>query len=246
MKTYEYLPLHNPFQDLRLLELLPGILGDEVRVKIHHSSLSTQETKSDGRLSLSELEKTLPEPWNVYQTLDGRYLFRYAEEDGWLNTWDHPDPEFDRSKYDLNDDCTHGKPSYEALSYVWGTQSDEQCIVVESTSKLSENLNRQSEYTELPVRTNLMAALRHLRQPDASRMLWIDALCINQGDNSEKSTQVQRMPSIYTSAHRVVVWFGSETKDSKLAMSTLQYLSLQFEGTIDNRRFCSPDVTECG
>jgi hypothetical protein len=62
-------------EELRLLELLLGILSNEVRVKIHHSALSTQETKSDGRLSLSELQKTLPETWNAYQALwmEGTY-----------------------------------------------------------------------------------------------------------------------------------------------------------------------------
>ena len=101
------------------------------------------------------------------------------------------------------------------------------------------------KWTKLPIQANLMAALRHLRQPSRSRTLWINAICINQKDNDEKSIQIQQMAIIYKSARRVVIWLGLAANDSQLALRTLQYLSRQYEGTIDGRRFCSPDVTEC-
>ena len=87
------------------------------------------------------------------------------------------------------------------------------------------------------VRSNLWMALKHLRHSDATRTLWIDAICINQDDDSEKGTQVHRMADIYRLAHRVVVWMGLLPDECHAAetLQTLQYLAAQVVtfGTID-------------
>ncbi|KAK3352492.1 hypothetical protein B0T25DRAFT_437335, partial [Lasiosphaeria hispida] len=36
--------------------------------------------------------------------------------------------------------------------------------------------------------------------------LWIDAMCINQNSNPEKSQQVALMSRIYAAAQRIVMW----------------------------------------
>jgi hypothetical protein len=61
------------------------------------------------------------------------------------------------------------------------------------------------------VTVNLESALRYLRHSDLPRVLWIDAICINQHDLGEKRHQVSIMQSIYTYAEQVVVWLGLET-----------------------------------
>ncbi len=43
-------------------------------------------------------------------------------------------------------------------------------------------------------------------------LLWADALCINQNDESEKTRQVRMMGDIYSQAQMVVVWLGLEEK----------------------------------
>ena len=58
--------------------------------------------------------------------------------------------------------------------------------------------------------TNLYDALSHLRLPSASRLIWADAICINQSDLEERSMQVQLMREIYSRASRVVVWLGPD------------------------------------
>jgi hypothetical protein len=68
------------------------------------------------------------------------------------------------------------------------------------------------------VTTNLEAALRHLRYEDRGRVLWVDALCINQRDVRERNSQVKKMRSIYTGAKKVVVWLGPED-DAKVALN---------------------------
>jgi hypothetical protein len=48
----------------------------------------------------------------------------------------------------------------------------------------------------------------HLRQPWKLRELWVDAICINQEDNTEKGAQISLIGHVYFHATRVVVWLG--------------------------------------
>jgi len=84
--------------------------------------------------------------------------------------------------------------NYEALSYVWGNEKDQDWIFVnDSLFKVTRNLH---------------AALSLLRLCDRERILWIDAICINQMDDDERGHQVSLMREIYESASQVLVWFG--------------------------------------
>jgi hypothetical protein len=86
------------------------------------------------------------------------------------------------------------KPSYEALSYAWGTiRSSNLAIINGCPVRVQESLD---------------SGLRRLRLADQPRTLWVDALCINQRDVRERSHQVQQMCRIYKSAQQVVVWLG--------------------------------------
>lgn len=60
------------------------------------------------------------------------------------------------------------------------------------------------------VTTNLHDALSSFRRSREQGYLWIDMLCINQGDVDERSGQVGFMRSIYGSAESVVVWLGAD------------------------------------
>lgn len=102
-------------------------------------------------------------------------------------------------------------PSYEALSYTWGDP--------ESTCPIAIN------GSSLQVTTNLASALRHIRTPDSPRVLWIDAICINQRDFVERSHQVAIMPKIYQRAENVIIWLGSESETSAVGMEILAFLS---------------------
>ena len=48
--------------------------------------------------------------------------------------------------------------------------------------------------------------------------LWVDAVCINQRDDSEKAAQVGMMASLYSQAEEVIVWLGTASHDSDSAM----------------------------
>jgi hypothetical protein len=86
------------------------------------------------------------------------------------------------------------RPTYETLSYRWG----------DPTKTVSILLHEQP----VSVTVNLESALRHLRRVDESRILWADALCINQGDTVEKTAQVKMMAEIYKYSSRTVLWLG--------------------------------------
>ncbi|KAF2686875.1 hypothetical protein K458DRAFT_416207 [Lentithecium fluviatile CBS 122367] len=87
-------------------------------------------------------------------------------------------------------------PAYTALSYVWGDQSSPEVIKVNGVP--------------FEVGQNLFCALCHMQYKHIAPAIWIDAICINQGDNLEKNDQIPRMTSIYSGARDVLIWLGPE------------------------------------
>jgi Heterokaryon incompatibility protein (HET) len=71
------------------------------------------------------------------------------------------------------------------------------------------------------VRINLWQALFRLRFENRSRILWIDALCINQADLNERNHQVTQMGKIYRNASTVVAWLGEPDSASSAAIKML-------------------------
>ncbi|KAL6708188.1 hypothetical protein ACN47E_003372 [Coniothyrium glycines] len=86
-------------------------------------------------------------------------------------------------------------PKYEALSYCWG----------DATERCNLSCNGRS----VSVTESLYSALLRLRREDQSRVIWADALCINQEDNEEKGNQVSLMGQIYAHGVQTIVWLGS-------------------------------------
>ncbi|PYH91026.1 HET-domain-containing protein [Aspergillus ellipticus CBS 707.79] len=112
--------------------------------------------------------------------------------------------------YVLPDSGT-GRHPYEALSYVWGSGSKPQSIFLDGYY--------------LPVTENLHAALLRLRDHGLARTLWVDAVCINQQDDKEKSHQVPLMRTIYGQASCVIVWLGGDQDQSNEAMECIRLAS---------------------
>ncbi|KAF2028020.1 hypothetical protein EK21DRAFT_114224 [Setomelanomma holmii] len=79
----------------------------------------------------------------------------------------------------------------------------------------------------MSITPNLDCALRHLRKADTDRVLWIDALCINQEDMDEKASQVKMMQGIYALASGVLIWLGPGTPETESAMKAIEKFDKQ-------------------
>ncbi|KAF2247117.1 HET-domain-containing protein [Trematosphaeria pertusa] len=99
------------------------------------------------------------------------------------------------------------KPNFTALSYVWGDPKDRRVILVDGFP--------------ISVTRNLYDAMMVLRPANAPITIWIDALCINQADDEEKSWQVGLMAEIYGHSSKVVAWLGPADQDSDSVMDYL-------------------------
>jgi hypothetical protein len=55
---------------------------------------------------------------------------------------------------------------------------------------------------------DLHYALRNLRHEHQPRYVWIDTICINQLDVTERNSQVRLMRDVYTHAKSVCIWLG--------------------------------------
>lgn len=94
-------------------------------------------------------------------------------------------------------------PPFQALSYVWGSPDSERRVLYVKDAETSQRWNR------LDITSSLDVALRHLRRPSRTVLLWVDQICIDQSGNiPEKNAQVSIMGSIYGRASEVLVWLG--------------------------------------
>jgi hypothetical protein len=250
---FKYSKLADATNDIRLVTLLPGKVDDHIKLRISHVPL--QKSTRSSRASEHRLEhvrETLPDGWEAFEALDGRILFTHKDTTGTTSTsWEHPDPNYALSfqvENETNEDQSLAQVSvYEALSYIWGAEDNPLQVLIEistSTEDMGEVLieisgsSNPPKYAKLSVRQNLEGSLRHLRYTDTPRTLWIDAICINQDDISERGEQVSRMKDIFKSAERVMVWIGPATDDSQHAMQTLNYLGRQVVHS--KARTCAP------
>lgn len=89
------------------------------------------------------------------------------------------------------------------MSYTWGSTKDVGSITCQGL--------------EINVRANLVQALRQVRYEHQSRHLWVDALCINQGNLQEKGIHVNMMGEIYSQAWRVIICLGDDGHNGESA-----------------------------
>jgi len=93
---------------------------------------------------------------------------------------------------------------FTALSYVWGSPTATNTILL-------NGIRRQVTKNPAAAMKRLTSMARAFRRARNVFLLWADAVCINQDDNSEKSHQVSLMDDLCTSATSVYSWFGTES-----------------------------------
>ena len=114
---------------------------------------------------------------------------------------------------------------YQALSYVWGSEEQPFRAVVRN--------HKGKALGYIPLTKNVNDALHDLwnAREVASKVFWIDQICINQTGGEEKNHQVALMGEIYKHATRVITYVGpaEDQKEDEEGIQQLQRLSAHFE-----------------
>ncbi|KAK4220765.1 heterokaryon incompatibility protein-domain-containing protein [Podospora fimiseda] len=118
---------------------------------------------------------------------------------------------------------------FSALSYAWGHS-------LPGSSSINYLITPTGIIHLTP---SLFSFLRRLRNTsDQPRLLWADAICINQAEPHEKEVQVALMADVYRSATRVLADLGEEAEDSHLALEAIdRYWRAGLKRGIDGRAF---------
>ncbi|KAI2777377.1 HET-domain-containing protein [Daldinia loculata] len=130
---------------------------------------------------------------------------------------------------------------YDAISYTWRLKAQEETNKrKDETSKIIVCNN-----TRLLVEENLFNCLTQLEKNGRhyDRDLWVDAICIDQGNDRERNEQVSIMADIYSLAECVIVWLGAADKLTPKASELIERLSQLNDDdmlTIDPQAFDNP------
>jgi len=116
-------------------------------------------------------------------------------------------------------------PPYTALSYTWGDATPTRPILINNKV--------------FHIRENLAVALEQMRHKQHVLVLWVDAICIDQEDDYEKTIQIQQMGETFKQASMVIAWLGPSNADSDSAIQDLYLLgahvhkAVQESGIVD-------------
>ena len=101
-------------------------------------------------------------------------------------------------------------PRYAALSYTWGDVKGSESIIIDGHS--------------VEITCNLSDALHTLstRMGISGLLLWVDAVCINQDNLEERSSQVNIMTEIFQKGQNVWIWLGNASSESDIAMRAIR------------------------
>lgn len=125
-----------------------------------------------------------------------------------------PNPDSEPIKCNLRVISLENQPKFTALSYVWGIYSPVPDFI-------------SCNSIQVKVTNNCYLALRYLRKKLGKLTIWLDAVCINQDDQHEKSRQISLMGEIYSLADCVYVWLGEGTTATDRAMEYMANAGLQ-------------------
>jgi hypothetical protein len=230
MSRYRYKPLRTELAEIRVIHLLPGNYEDQLAFHLLHLPLPVlqESTRREMPDELKALRQIVTFPWEIEETEGGEVILFNIIDGSTQPLSVIPS----LPKEDVADEL-----KFEALSYTWGDADISDFAEVDLSGS-------KEERATLGLRPNLAAALRHLRLRDRVRVLWIDAICINQEDIEERNEQVKRMSHIYSSAYKVIAWLGEEKGGSKHAIETLQHIGRQLKSTVAGRVIAAPDATE--
>jgi hypothetical protein len=196
MSTYPYAPLNLPYET-RLLTVQPGAEDDDLKCSLSHIKISPGAGEKEIKYEALSYcwskctDKDPPTP-NTYVP----YVVNYPGlQSG--STW------YEQFQQYLI------IPGFKTLYYELGGRAPPGTISCDGV--------------EFPVGGELFGALKALRAFHKNKRfkIWIDALCINQDDLSERNEHIKIMDKIYKRARVVRVWLGEEFGKEVEALATL-------------------------
>ncbi|RBA20656.1 hypothetical protein FPRO05_08103 [Fusarium proliferatum] len=101
---------------------------------------------------------------------------------------------------------------FEAISYQWSEGGGQKASMRLRGEKISIN-------------AYLRRILLHLRLEQHIRVVWADALCINQSDHAERLQQVSIMQRIYSQAFRVIGFVGKDYIRASMCFNAIKALT---------------------
>lgn len=198
MSIYPYAPL-DANTETRLLTIEPGEWDEDIVCHLAHVSISIGPEYE--ALSYVWGHSIIGDLNDLGDDLDREiYVWNYVMR--------HPTrPVSEIEKIRIPDAIDH--PIYRHTYYAGGGPRPSRSITIDGI--------------EIVVGGELFCALKRLRhqhrlhggQKKNRLVLWVDAVCINQNDNEEKSKHVKSMGRIYAGARTVRIWLGDEVSDSE-------------------------------
>ncbi len=105
--------------------------------------------------------------------------------------------------------------SFDALSYAWADETGD-----DSRRAI---IFLGPFWDPFKITANCSAALRRMRREDRDVTVWVDAVCIDQGNHVERNHQVGLMAKIYSSARELFVYLGEGRKELEEVVTQLQW-----------------------
>lgn len=186
-------------------------------------------TSSDKSYSLPELEANKPSFRLLQLLLDGE------------------DDNFTTLNFSLRTFELSAAPAYAALSYCWGNPLPSDSRINDAKTFFTEEVRasrqaRQEQNWEsathtitvngisVNLRLNLFEALKNWaeREDENRELLWVDAICIDQKSDVEKSHQVKLMSRIYREASVVRIWLGRADYENEGVRNLLREMNLLY------------------
>jgi hypothetical protein len=180
--------------EIRILELFPGARSDPLCCKLIH--IPVREALNFEAVSYTWGTE---EPTSPIQIDGGRFFVR---------------PNLEAALIELRTGCEDANVISEPegsqrLSDIQVDDSDNSSYATETSDPSSSNQTSKLQYDS--------------GVKNGPRRLWIDAICIDQGNLHERSQQVRLMSRIYSRSQRLLIWLGVESQDSNLAMDFLSH-----------------------
>ncbi|KUI69862.1 Heterokaryon incompatibility protein 6, OR allele [Cytospora mali] len=121
----------------------------------------------------------------------------------------NPDPEDGKIACTVHSFGGNLCPEYVALSYLWGDPTPKHTIYVNGLPR--------------KIHENLWHFFHRAWRNEATEYFWIDSICLDQDNHSERNEQVQRMGDIYSQAHHVLSWIGESASGAEALLTLAEF-----------------------